>query len=182
MKKTLLIVGGLPGVGKSYICRLLDKKLKKSLYFDSDLFSKNYTKKHKIKFFAIPKEEQNKQRIVFHRAKIEQIKKDFKKYDIVFLDTCFDMPESRKIFYKFANDNKLRLVILEIRCSDKEVHNRIFKKRYETKRMIGTRASRWNVYKTMKNKWTVIGKPKFVIYSDKELKPQIEEFVKRYFK
>ena len=40
--KTLIIIAGLPGSGKSYLARILVKKLSRTLYFDSDKFAKNY--------------------------------------------------------------------------------------------------------------------------------------------
>ena len=62
MKKTLIITAGLPGVGKSYLLRLIKSKLK-CYYFDSDLFSKLYAKKHKISEGSILHELANAQPI-----------------------------------------------------------------------------------------------------------------------
>lgn len=42
--KKLVILAGLPGIGKSYCARILEKKIN-CLYFDSDLFSKEYVEK-----------------------------------------------------------------------------------------------------------------------------------------
>ena len=70
--KTLIILGGLPGVGKSYCSKILKNKISNCLYFDSDLFAKKYVEKHKVDFVSLPKEQQTKQRLKHHKAKIEE--------------------------------------------------------------------------------------------------------------
>lgn len=48
--KTLIIIAGLTGVGKSYIAKKIKTEIKNSYYFDSDLFAKNYMKKKQTYF------------------------------------------------------------------------------------------------------------------------------------
>jgi len=176
MKKTLIITAGLPGVGKSHLLRLIKKKLK-CHYFDSDLFAKKYIKKHKINFKKLSNKEFYKKRIDIHKAKLKKILSLFKKYNIVILDTCFDMPKSRTLFYKFAKDYRVRLEVVEIKCPEKVVSQRIFKNRHEKERMIGTKKDRWEVYKLFKKRWKPIRKKHVIVYSHKELESQIKGFI-----
>ena len=177
--KKLIIIGGLPGVGKSYICRLLIKRLKNCLYFDSDLFSKDYIGEKKIDFLNWLDEEQQGQRLIFHRAKIDKIIDDLKNYDTILLDTCFDLPPSRRMFYKFAKENDIRLVVVEVRCAEETVKQRIFEMRHETERMIGDKKSRWDVYEKMKAAWVPIENADFIIESDKDLNGQLDKLVEK---
>ncbi len=62
-KPTLIIIGGLPGVGKSYTCRILKKKLKNCIYFDSDLFAKKYIEKYHSDFIHLSPRKQAKKKI-----------------------------------------------------------------------------------------------------------------------
>jgi len=115
----LIICAGLPGSGKSYLARRLVKRLRKCLYFDSDLFAKNYMKG---KDWSDPKA-----RLGCHSAKLEQILREFRKHDYVILDTCFDMPKSRSMIYKFCRDNDIEIVIIEVFCSLETAKARILK-------------------------------------------------------
>ncbi len=176
--KRLIITAGLPGVGKSCLLRLIKKKIK-CYYFDSDLFSKQYAKKHKINFEKLSKKELAKIRMVFHKAKLIEILNKFKKNKIIILDTCFDMPKSRALFYKFAKENKLNLEIIEVKCPENIVKQRIFKNKHERERMSGTRKGRWKVYKWFKAHWKPINKKHLIVQSNKPLEPQIKNLIKR---
>ncbi len=177
--KTMILLVGFPGVGKSHVARILDKKLKHALYFDSDLFSKIYMRTHKFSFTGISRNEEMKWRLIFHQAKLNKIKEYFKKYDIIFLDTCFDLQNSRKIFYKFAKDNRLKLLVVEVKCPSHIVKKRIFKNRHEKERMVGSKASRWKLHEDMKLWWKPIKKVDFTLYSQKDVDKQIEKFLKQ---
>ena len=178
--KTLIILAGLPGVGKSYCARILKNKLRNCLYFDSDLFSKEYIEEHKLEFMSLSKDLQSKQRLKFHRAKIDGIKKKFQMYDVILLDTCFDLLHSRKMFYQFAKEAGINLIVIEIICSEKTVKSRILAKKHEKERMVGTKESRWRIYKRMKSKWRPIKKVHFVLDSEKDVGAQLDLFLKQY--
>jgi len=61
--KTLIVLAGLPGVGKSHACSILKKRLKNCYYFDSDLFAKIRLKKRGFKLSDLPKNKQNQERM-----------------------------------------------------------------------------------------------------------------------
>jgi predicted kinase len=113
--KTLILLAGLPGVGKSHIARILSQELK-SYYFDSDKFSKNLFKN--INFESLSQEELSLLRINSQKMKIQKIKELFLKHDIIILDTCFDIPDARKIYYRLEKDSKtmIKIIVLEVRC------------------------------------------------------------------
>ena len=176
--KKLIIIAGLPGVGKSYTARFLQSKLENVKYFDSDLFAKEYGEKHKVDFVNLSKEEQKKWRLTFHAAKIVEIEKLFDKFDYILLDTCFDMPESRELFYNFAKEKDVSLVVLKIVCPEDIVKKRIFENRHEEERMVGDKEGRWKVHQLFKDRWTPIPKIDFEIDSSKDVEEQVEEFIK----
>ena len=177
---TLIIIAGLPGVGKSHTARLLKKSLPKAYYFDSDLFAKNYAKAKGIVLGELSSPDQKLARLKFHRAKIDKLRQLLKKYKVAFLDTCFDMMASRKIFYEFVKDENIELVVLEIKCPSDIVKQRIFENKHEVERMIGTPESRWKTYKEMKAYWKPIRKSHSVIRSNKPLLPQLANIIKRF--
>ena len=176
--KKLIVAAGLPGVGKSHICRTLKKAIRGALYFDSDLFAKNYAAKRKINFIALPKKQQEKQRLIVHKAKLEKIREYFKKYKVILLDTCFDLPKSRALFYKFARKERLNLVIVEVICPENVVKRRILRNRHETERMVGSKQDRWKFYHLAKSKWLPIGKRHIVVDSSKDIKSQLNSILK----
>jgi tRNA uridine 5-carbamoylmethylation protein Kti12 len=174
--KQLIILAGLPATGKSYTARLLNTRIKNSLYFDSDLFSKNYAKDHSIDFTNLSNEEQLKKRIIFHKAKIDALIIEFQKYDTIILDTCFDIVETRKLFYNLENQN-IKLIIVELKCSEKTIIDRIFNKPHESHRMVGDQETRLKIYKIMKSKWSNISNVYFVIDTDKNISIQLSKLI-----
>lgn len=167
--KTLIIIAGLPGTGKSYLSRIVKKRLKNCLYFDSDLFAKNYFKNGEFS--------DSKARLGCHLAKFKSIKKEFRKYNNVILDTCFDLPVSRTMIYKFVKENNIKLNIIEVKCSLKTAKIRILGKIHE-KRMPGTAKSRWKAYLQMRKTWKKIRKVDLVVDSDKDVRKQLDLFLK----
>ena len=163
--KTLIIVAGLPGVGKSHICRLLKKRIKGLFYFDSDLFGKRAFEKRKLALQDLSPGMVRALRLAVHRSKLVEIKKRFRTHSTIAIDTCFDLPGSRKMFYEFVRKNKLRLIVLELSCPQKIARSRIFERRHETERTVGSKKSRWGIYLEMKRNWRPISPPKIIINS-----------------
>jgi tRNA uridine 5-carbamoylmethylation protein Kti12 len=178
--KKLIILAGLPGVGKSYIAKELKRNIRNLFYFDSDLFSKKYTQKNKINFLKLPYKKQLTERLKFHKAKIEEIKKAFMKHNIIALDTCFDIVASRNIFYRFCNKQKIKLIIVQITCPEKIVFERILENKHERDRMVGNKKTRIETYKKIKHNWKPIKKVDFVIKSEKNTEKQINSFIKKF--
>ena len=184
--KTLIITAGLPGVDKSYAMRILTHLLEQKgyhvHYFDSDLFAKEYVKKHPD-YLDKSQEEQTKIRLETHQEKIIEMDRRFNslfgkidKKRIILLDTCFDLPDSRKMFYTYAK--KVNLWILEITCPSDTVKKRIFENPHEVERMVGDKQSRWDIHQKMKSWWKPIKwKNHMKIDSSNDLEAQLKLFI-----
>jgi predicted kinase len=174
--KTLIIVGGLPGVGKSFVARMLASKLKQALYFDSDFFAKQLFDEKRIDFVSMPPAQQRQQRLLVHKAIIEKIAKDFNQFEIIILDTNFDIPESRDMFYQFSASFDVHLLVIEVVCPEEIVKRRIMGG--EKSMVIGDRESMWSAYQRMKAAWVHLTKPHTVIESDDDIENQVKKFIK----
>ena len=175
--KKLLLFAGLPGTGKSYCARILKNKLN-GYYFDSDKFAKDVSMTN----FDLEKAsdaELLEWRIESQKNKIEIIKKLFKENDIVIIDTCLDLPESRKLYFEL--DEICEVIVIEVRCDEEIVKKRIFESEHEQDRQVGTPKSRFEIYKKMKEKWRDIEwKNHFVLSSEENVEEQIITFIKEY--
>ena len=168
--KTLIILAGLPASGKSYLARIIKNKLPSCLYFDSDLFAKNYLEGRDVS--------DPKVRLGCHSAKLVTINEKFEEYEYVLLDTCFDMPASRAMIYDFVKENNIKLIIIEVKCSLQTAKSRIFENEHED-RMPGTVESRWQGYQHMRKNWRNIRKVDLVVNSDEDVEKQINPFLER---
>ena len=175
--KTLVLFAGLPGVGKSYIARLLGKKLKHGFYFDSDLFAKESMNKEKISFDDLTENEIKKVRIDSQKSKIKLIKELFAKYNVIFLDTCFDIPEARKLYLKLQVD----IIILEVKCPENVVKKRILGSTHGLRQPGSSKQQRWKHYLGQKKKWVPIKwKNHFIISSEKNVAKQVDKFINEF--
>jgi tRNA uridine 5-carbamoylmethylation protein Kti12 len=172
--KKLVILAGLPGVGKSYTARILEKKIKNSFYFDSDLFSKNYIETNEINFMELSDKQKLSFRKQIHLKKMISVLKTFENRKIVFLDTCFDIPSSRLEFHKLVP--KISLIIVKILAKDDTVKKRILQNEHDP-RIIGNKQTRWNTYLNMKKNWRKIEKIDFHLDSDKYYPDQIKNLI-----
>ena len=176
--KTLIIVGGLSGVGKSYTARMLHSMLENANYFDSDLFAKEFIENQGIDFIGLSLPEQTQLRLGIHQAKIDKLIKDFNQSSTIILDTCFDLKESRDLFYEFAHSYGIKMQVIEVVCPEHEVKKKIFDNPHEDHRMIGDKESRWKMYNQMKKRWQHITRSHTVIESDDDVNTQLKDFIK----
>ena len=114
---------GHPGVGKTYISKKLEKAIPNSFLLDSDIF----WKKHGRNFDPDSFSEENKKefRENYLKKKVEDLKDKIKDYDTLLVDGLFRRESDRKLFYDFAEENNLKLKIINITCPDKIVIKRI---------------------------------------------------------
>lgn len=177
--KTLILFAGLPGTGKSYIARHLDKKLKSAFYFDSDLFARKSMKKEKINFDSLTAEQIKKVRINSQKSKIKLIMRLFNNYEIIFLDTCFDILEARKLYFKLSKI--ANIIVLEVKCLENVVKCRILKNKHSSRQPGSSKQKRWIHYLNQKTKWVPVEwKNHFVIHSEKNIDIQLDKFIKKY--
>ena len=171
----LIIIAGLPGVGKSHTARILEERLG-AYYFDSDRFAKEHGERAQVDITRLSGAELVEKRLEGHRAKIDGIIRLFDEHETILLDTCFDMVESRALFTTLEHQD-IELVIVELTCSDETVHERIFGNEHETDRMIGTPQSRYEAYERMKANWVPIERVDYHIVTDEDYDEQIERLV-----
>ena len=176
MTMRLIILAGLPGVGKSHTARVLQTRLG-AYYFDSDRFAKTYAENTDMDITSLEGAALAEKRLEGHRAKIEEILRLFDEHETILLDTCFDMVESRTLFYALEKRG-IELVIVELTCSEAIVHERIFGSTHESDRMVGTAQSRWDFYRQMKSHWIPIEHVDHVIVTDADYDVQIERLVR----
>ncbi|MDD5253578.1 MAG: AAA family ATPase [Candidatus Nanoarchaeia archaeon] len=176
--KRLILLAGFPGVGKSYISKILESKIRGSYYFDSDKFAKEKSMKN-VQYDVLSDKQIKRLRTESQRQKIIKIKQLFHKKNIIILDTCFDIPEARKMYYAIKSPSR-DIIVLEVICSEKTIKKRILRMAHSP-RNPGTPASRWLTYKKMKKNWKPVKwKNHFIINSDKGLGNQINAFIKKF--
>jgi tRNA uridine 5-carbamoylmethylation protein Kti12 len=191
MRNILIVTAGLPGTGKSYAMRrlraVLDKKGIDVLYFDSDLFAKQFYDSHPG-LDLLDDAEQKKVRLKVHADKLQRIlamfeigKPDHHALDsvyVVLIDTCFDFTESREMFYSFSRDHGIILWVVELQCSESVVKKRILEHSHECERMIGDNTSRYEAYKKMRGWWEPVVYPRHVVIdSEGDVDVQLRDFV-----
>ncbi len=178
--KTLILTAGLPGTGKSYVAQTLKKLLQKArfntYYFDSDYFAKTQSMKG-VNYASLSHEAIKKKRIKSQQEKIGVIIKLFKNYNIIILDTCFDISEARNMYYNLEN-NGINIIILEIKCSKSKAIKRIKNAKDYGKRMPDRMEERLKEYIRMRGSWKEIKyKHHMIISSETSIQPKLEAFV-----
>jgi tRNA uridine 5-carbamoylmethylation protein Kti12 len=186
MSRILVVTAGLPGSGKSHAMRVLGKILEDKgiwvRYFDSDLFAKRFYDAHPG-LEELSDDENKRVRLDLHGRKLDLILSMYdatceEEVEVVLLDTCFDMQESRALFYEFCTAHGIVLWVLELSCPEEVVRQRIFEERHESERMIGDARSRFAVYKKMKGWWVpVVWEHHLVINSTGDVYGQLSDFV-----
>lgn len=176
----LVILAGLPGVGKSHTARILIERLD-AYYFDSDRFAKEHGQREKVDITHLSGTELVEKRLDGHREKIAEILKLFEEHDTILIDTCFDMVESRALFVALKNQG-VELVTIELTCSEETVRERIFGNEHENERMIGTPQSRYEAYKRMKENWVEIEHVDHRLVTDEDYDSQVERIVEQLSK
>lgn len=172
--KTLILIVGLPGTGKSTACRIVFQNLKNCGYLDSDKFAEEQNLFEKFKK-ADTIIEKNLVREWFYDKKIEKIRLLFKTHKYVVLDAVFNKEELRKKFYKLKKEN-IKFIIIEIRAPFKIIKQRIFN---DQSKGTDRKNGRWEAYLNMKKEWKPIKEKHFVIKSDDNFKANIKNLSKK---
>lgn len=175
-KSILVIFAGLPGTGKTTLCKLLEKKIK-CKFFDSDYYAKRtglYKKFKRIK----SKKESKELREKFYDKKVKEIEKLLKKNKVVTFDAVFDKEKLRKKFYSMLNKINARLIIIVVNAPSKIVIQRIIKDTKHFSQRPGEKPTgRINAYKMMKRDWEPIKREYYVVDSTKNINQQLNEIL-----
>jgi len=170
---TLVIFAGLPGVGKTTLCRLLQKKIK-CYFFDSDTYAKS-SPIFKGVSFDDP-EEMQKARLKFYDSKIKEVKRLLKKHEIVVMDAVFDKNNLRDKFYAMIRSIKGKLIVVVVVAPENVIKYRILKDKSKT--MPGASPeNRLKAYKMMKKGWEPLIREHFIINTDNNTGEQLNKFL-----
>ncbi|MFA5176327.1 MAG: AAA family ATPase [Candidatus Nanoarchaeia archaeon] len=176
MKNTLIVFAGLPGTGKTTLCKLIQKKVN-CKFFDSDLYAK---KKgfHKIFMGARNEKEQRKLREKFYGDKVNEIKRLLKTHKLVVFDAVFDREKLRKKFYSMVDKVNARLIIIKVIAPEKITLKRINADKKHFSRRPGEKpAGRILSYKIMKKDWEPIKRKHFIVDSTKNTDKQLTKIL-----
>ncbi|MFH0961302.1 MAG: AAA family ATPase, partial [archaeon] len=144
---------GLPGTGKSALARKLAKK-PGSFYFDSDLFGKRFLKRLGVSFKGLPNRQAMRIRLQSQIEKVRKLRELFWKKGVrtVFIDTCFDIPAARRLYYSLE-ETGVEVFVFELVCQERLALERILGGVHQLRRMPGGRDSRLKAYYSMKRGW-----------------------------
>lgn len=172
----LIILAGLPGVGKSHTARILEQHLPDAKHFDSDLFSKQRLEREGVDHERFSDEERYAYRLASHREKAEAIMDAFEEHETLIVDTCFDVPETRP-YLTDLRERWVEVVIVELVCSQETARERILEREHESHRMIGDPQGRWRMYELMRERWIPIEEEHVTIKTDRDYEKQLEALI-----
>ncbi len=155
--KTLIVLAGLPGVGKSYTCKIIREKID-CYFFDSDEFAKKSTIFKGVDFKKITKDELDNLRLQFYYTKIVAIKELFQKYDVIVFDAIFERKKFRQLFYDLMKQITGKMLIIEVVAPEELVRKRILTDS-TTNRVSTKPEDRINLYEKLKKDWQPIQVP-----------------------
>ena len=169
---TLIILAGLPGVGKTYAGKIIHNNIN-SYFFDSDKFAKKY----------LTGKLDDKTRFEFYIKKMNAVESLLKSHNVVIMDAVFDKNNLRKLFYEMIQKISGKLIILEVIAPYELAKARIEKDL--SKERLGTPDSRLEMYEKMRKGWQPIRLPLFTrnfikyykINSSKDINPQINKIL-----
>lgn len=172
----LVLCAGLPGVGKTTLCKMLKDRID-CAFFDSDEYAKKSPYFETVDTSELSKEELEKGRSEFYDRKIREVRKLMLENEIVIMDAVFDKKDLRDKFYKMVNQINGELLIVKITAPDKIIKRRI--RNDEPKDRPGfTVESRLKLYKIIKENWEPIERNHIVVDSSNDLSEQLDEIIK----
>ncbi len=160
--KTIILVCGVPGVGKTFVSRKLVGAVENCYLLDSDEFWTIHGSKYNTN-----DEESTREafRISYITLKTNVTKELLEKYDVVIVDGIFTRKSDRKIFYDFAEREGFAVKIIRVVCSPEVVEERI---RKHTDHVCDPE-DRMKGFHRASKKWEEIEREHVVIDSSKEI-------------
>lgn len=163
-KKTLIVICGLPGTGKSFVAKKLGKKIKAKV-LNTDVVRKKLFKKPTYS---------DEEKYKVYKKLFEIAEKSLKKSNVI-LDGTFYKENLRKMAKKIAEKNDSKFILVEVICEENLVKQRLEKR---IKREEVSDAD-FFVHKKLRNEFEKIKEKHFVIKNDKNVEKQINEFVEK---
>jgi predicted kinase len=167
LKPVLIMLSGLPGTGKSYICRKLAERLP-YIVVESDALRKE--------LFPRPSYSTRESASLF-RAIHYQIKDILQKGLSVIFDATNLEERHRKIVYRIAGRAGARLILVEVEAPPLTVKKRL-KDRLKQRESDNYSDATWEVYQRMKKSANKIRLSHFTVDTASDITPVIKEIVK----
>lgn len=161
----LLVVFGLPSVGKSTVAKLLARKVN-GIVINTDVIRK--------KLFKKPTYEKWEKELVY---KAIFLLADYllKANQTVILDAVFPKEEYRKEAIEIAKSNRQKIYFIECRCKEKIIRERL-KDRFR-KRVVSD--ANYEIYLKLKKEWEPIKLKHFVIDTSSGTKKAVQKLIEK---
>jgi predicted kinase len=164
---TIIVVSGLPGTGKSYLCHRLAERLP-FVILESDALRK--------KLFTRPTYTAEESAYLFRT--IHYLIEDLlKKGASIILDATNLEEKNRERIYNIAERLNARLIIVRTEAPPELVHKRL-KQRVSRKNMDDNSDADWAVYQKMKTTVDKISRRHFTVDTSKDIAPAIEKILR----
>jgi predicted kinase len=161
-RKTVILIVGLAGTGKTVVAKSLAEKINDSVFLDSDFF----IIKHPL-FIKSKDKGSVKLSNKLHFLKLKKIKSLLKNKKIVITDATFYDERIRRLYYNFLKKININLIIVMLKSSDEFVKKRIFNDPRSIE--MGEAKGRYEYYLKRKSSYNLLKEPHKVIINNKSL-------------
>jgi len=166
-KPVLIMLSGLPGTGKTFLCRQLTQRLP-YIVLESDAIRK--------KLFPRPAYSTAENTSVFHA--IDQLIQELLQKGVSIIFDATNLKENhREGIRRISESAKARLIIVNVTAPPEVVYKRM-KSRVEKPGADNKSDAGWAVYERMKRDLEKISRPHITVDTSKDITPIIEKIVK----
>jgi len=163
----LIVVSGLPGTGKSYLCRKLAERI------DLVILESDSLRRQLFSAPSYSKEESTELFRACHGLVEELLKKGIN----VALDATNLEEHNRERLYHIADQSGAKLVMVRMEAPPEVVRQRLERRVMREDQSDHSDAD-WNVYSKMKSTVDKIGRNHFAVDSSKDIAPVIDKIVR----
>ena len=163
MKSALIMVLGLPGVGKSYFARRFAESIE-AVHINSDIIRKQI-----IKQPTYTKEE----KALIYDEMFDSVTRFLESGSIVVVDATFSRKEHRLRYFNYVDEQELNLKLIKIEANEDVVRERLKVKRPDSD-------ADYAVYQKIKREYSQIERPHLILDSTMLNIDQMIEKAKEY--
>jgi predicted kinase len=147
----IIVVFGLPGTGKSFFARQLQKKLNAS-YFNTDIIRDELGRKGHY--------DKNSKKLIYERL-AEKTSEEVVKGAGVIIDGTFHKRELRDDFRQIAAKLDQKIYLVEVKASEQTVKKRLNEKREYSE-------ADYKVYRQIKSEFEPEEEPHLILWTDRD--------------
>ena len=167
VEPTFIVVGGLPGTGKSYFCRQLAERLP-FLILESDVLRKT--------LFSSPNYSRQESTRLFQACHL-LIQRLLKKGIPIILDATNLSERHREQLYNIADRSGVKLILVRVEAPPEIVRERL-KARQEGANPADKSDADWEVYQRMKPTVQKICRNHFAVDTSRDITPVLNKIVR----